>query len=97
VGNLCYNLTGVDQPDVPSMSLQFSGYESTDIVDFPLSFENLFYLSSGATDDTIWCLAIRSQNSFNIIGNIAQADHYIETDLDNQKIGWTSRDCTLPL
>jgi hypothetical protein len=81
------------------MSLQFSGYKSTDIVDFPLSFENLFYPSSGVADDSIWCLNIKSQDvpGFNIIGNIAQADHYIETDLDNQKIGWTSRDCTLPM
>jgi hypothetical protein len=68
-------------------------------VDFPLSFENLFYPSTRATDDTIWCLNIKSQDvpGFNIIGNIARADHYIETDLDNQKIGWTSRDCTLPM
>jgi hypothetical protein len=42
---------------------------------------------------------MRSQDGpgFNVIGNFAQGDHYIETDLDNKKIGWTSRDCTLPL
>jgi hypothetical protein len=77
------------------MSLHFSGYESTDTVDFPLSFLNLF----NPIEEAIWCLAMRSQDGpgFNVIGNFAQGDHYIETDLDNKKIGWTSRDCTLPL
>jgi hypothetical protein len=89
----------VQQPDVQSISLQFFGYKSTDTVDFPLSFENMFYPSSGKPDDTIWYLAMSSLDGFGVIviGNIAQADHYIETDLDNQKIGWTSRDCTLPM
>jgi hypothetical protein len=93
---LCYNISGVQQPDVPIANLQFSGYNSTDIVDFPLLFENLFI---PPTDDgTVWCLAASSQvGGQNIIGNIAQGDHYLETDLVNKKIGWTSRDCTLPL
>jgi hypothetical protein len=77
------------------MSLQLSGYESTDTVDFPLFFHNLFT----QIEEAIWCLAIGSQDGpgFNIIGNIAQADHYIETDLENKRIGWTLRDCTLPM
>ena len=94
---LCYNLTGVQVPSVPSVNLQFSGYNCTDIVDFPLYFKNLFI--PGTDDETVWCLAASSQvgGGVNIIGNIAQADHYLETDLVNKKIGWTSRDCTLPL
>jgi hypothetical protein len=95
---LCYNFTGVQQPDVPSMSLQLSGYNSTGIVDFPLFFRNLFH-PIGTPDGIAWCLAMRygEGSVVNIIGNIAQGDHYIETDLVNKKIGWALRDCTLPI
>jgi hypothetical protein len=96
--SLCYNLTGVQQPDIPSVNLQFSGVKSTGVVDFPLSFRNLFF-PGVTTDDTVWCLAMGYEEGagVNIIGNIAQADHYIETDLANKKIGWASKDCTLPM
>jgi hypothetical protein len=96
--SLCYNFTGVQQPNVPSMSLQLFGYNSTAIVDFPLFFRNLF-LSFGTLNGMAWCLAMRYREGsvVNIIGNIAQGDHYIETDLVNKKIGWASRDCTLPI
>jgi hypothetical protein len=78
------------------VNLQFSGVESTGVVDFPLHFESLFF-----PDDinNVWCLAANRRDGLgvNIIGNVAQADHYIETDLVNKKIGWASRDCTLPI
>jgi hypothetical protein len=96
--NVCYNLTGMQQPDFPSISLQFSGIKSTGVVEFPLSFRNLFF-PGVTTDDTVWCLAMDYEegSGVNIIGNIAQADHFIEIDLVNEKIGWASRDCTLPM
>jgi hypothetical protein len=97
--NVCYNLTGVQQPEVPSVNLQFSGEKSTGVVDFPLFFHSLFY-PGVTTDNTVWCLAVGSEallGNQNIIGNIAQSNHYVETDLVNKKIGWASRDCTLPM
>lgn len=94
--SLCYNISGVQQPAFPSVSFQFSGFDGG-IVAFPLAGQNLF-LPNSTDDVTVQCLAILPSNPGpNIIGNIAQADHYIESDLVNMKIGWTSRDCSLPL
>ena len=82
----------------PSMSFQFSGVGGG-VVDFPLTGENLFTtLITG--DPTVQCLTIvpaGSQFFVNIIGNFAQGDHYIETDLVNMRIGWASRNCSQPL
>jgi hypothetical protein len=90
----CYNISGVQQPEFPSVSLQFSGVNGT-TVDFPLAEQNVFL---PADDGTVQCLAIVPGDfRINIIGNIAQADHYIETDLVDMKIGWTSKDCSLPM
>ncbi|KAG0620284.1 hypothetical protein M758_4G204200 [Ceratodon purpureus] len=96
---LCYNVSGVQEPVYPSMSFQFSGVGGG-VVDFPLTGQNLFSLNS--TDDlTVQCLTIIPAGSQflgpNIIGNFAQADHYIETDLVNTRIGWASRNCSQPL
>ena len=79
------------------MKLQFSGVDGCSTVDFHIKGKNLFILNS--TD--VNCLAIVSAGvpflGPNIIGNVAQGDHYIQTDLGNMKIGWTSRDCSHPL
>jgi hypothetical protein len=75
------------------MSLHFSGMDGT-VVDFALAQDNIFipYV------DTIDCLAISPVDGVgqNIIGNVAQADHYIEYDVENARIGWASRDCSVP-
>jgi hypothetical protein len=93
--SLCYNISGVQQPEFPSVSLQFSGINGT-VVDFVLAEQSLFF--PGNDDGTVQCLVIVPRDfGFNIIGNIAQADHYIETDLVNMRIGWTSKDCSLPM
>jgi len=92
---ICYNTRGVQDVVYPDMTLHFSSLDSNSAVaDFELSAQNLF-ISIG---DDIDCLAmIAASDGLNIIGNIAQADHYVETDLENMKIGWTDRDCSLPV
>ncbi|KAG0620276.1 hypothetical protein M758_4G203700 [Ceratodon purpureus] len=97
---LCYNVSGVQEPVYPSMSFQFSGVGGG-VVDFPLTGQNLFStLQYLLFDPTVQCLTIvpaGPQFFVNIIGNFAQADHYIETDLVNTRIGWASRNCSQPL
>ena len=80
------------------MSLHFSGVNGSNIVDFTLTGANLFIPRVRADGSIVSCLAIHSVATVaNIIGNIAQADHYIEIDLVNKRVGWTSKDCTLPM
>jgi len=77
------------------MTLHFSGYNGG-IVHFPLTGKNLFIKAS----DDVECLMVLPNEGIigiNIIGNVAQADHVMEFDSKNMKIGWTSRDCSLPL
>jgi len=77
------------------MTLHFASLDST-IVDFELTRQNLFI----PIEDDVDCLAVVNGASiigFNIIGNIAQADHYVETDLENMRIGWKSKNCSLPM
>lgn len=93
---LCYNISGVEHLKFTSVSLQFSGVNGS-IVDFPFAPNNLFFPVSYG-NGTVRCSSIvPGEFGFNIIGNIAQADHYIETDLENMRIGWTSKDCSLPM
>ena len=61
--------------------------------DFLLTGENLFFLAG----DDVECLALYNQGieSPNIIGNVAQANHYVEYNLARKRLGWTSNvDCT---
>ena len=76
------------------MSLQFAAVDGT-IVDYLLASENIFIPYS----DTVECLAIGVLDGINsnFIGNIAQGDHYIVYDVLDARIGWESRDCTIPL
>jgi len=85
----------VQELEYPSTTLHFAGVNGT-TADFSLSGENLFIPS--AYDD-VACLGLAPSGAlgFNIIGNIAQADHYVETDLENLRIGWASRNCSLPM
>lgn len=77
------------------MTLHFSGLNGA-IVDFPLTGQIL----SVQVSHHVECLAMgpaERRIHINDIGNVAQSDHYVETDLGNMKIGWTSRDCSLPM
>ena len=61
-------------------------------MDFLLTVENLyegFELDDKVT--VLLCLAMGTLDSIpnNIIGNYAQADHYLQYDLVNERIGWT--------
>ena len=79
------------------MTLHFSEVNGT-TVDFQLTGENLFF-PNGESD--VQCLALDVEpdtfGNSNIVGNVAQANHYVEYDLVNMRIGWTSKDCSLPL
>jgi len=98
---LCYNVAGVKDPRYPSMSLYFAGTNGTDVVEFPLSRQNIFIPVTDDADVLVECLAMQStgdDSSTMIFGNIAQADHYVEYDVTNLQLGWTtSVDCSLPL
>ncbi|KAG0601741.1 hypothetical protein M758_11G136700 [Ceratodon purpureus] len=86
----CYDVAGVQNPTWPTMTYHFTGVSGA-IVDFELDLENLF---PQEPNTTVFCLSITSADS-NIIGNIQQANHYIEHDVDLKRIGWISKDCTV--
>ena len=63
-------------------------------MDFTLTGTNLFIEITYEHYQAECLAASPNVNDSNIVGSIA---HYIETDLENERIGWTSRDCSLPL
>lgn len=91
------------------MSLHFAGVNGA-TAGFHLSHQNMFVPASvdvvGVLIPGVECLAMYSTaavengtGTIMLIGNIAQADHYIEYDVTNLQLGWTaSMDCSgLPL
>ena len=94
---LCYDFGADQQPEIPSVVIHFSGVNGS-VVDFPLGLENLFItLTDNGSFYGCLTVADAGQTGLNIIGNFAQGDHYVEYDLVNNRIGWSSRDCSLPL
>lgn len=83
--DLCYQVTA---PPNVTMSFIFSGTDATP-KEYVLDPYNIWL--NLAQDQ--WCMAIRSSADWSIIGNIAQANHFIETDIVGGTIGWLSVDC----
>ena len=88
---LCYNGSAIDPNyNPPNATLHFSGVNGT-IVDFLLTIENL-YRGVKLDDNTVLvCLTMQTvdRTPLNTIGNYAQANHYLQYDLVNERIGWT--------
>jgi hypothetical protein len=92
--DLCYNLTGVLNPVLPSAVLHFA-----ESANYSCSAENLFmYMDEG---ETILCLAMLSRDtytdsgfsSYNIIGNVMQQNHQLIFDKGRSRLGFTSTNC----
>lgn len=94
LNRLCFDLAGVQSPVLPTMAYHFTDADAAGAtVDFDLGLENIYMNDM----NTVWCLAIVRGESGNpsIVGNIQQANHYIEHDVALNRIGWTSKDCTV--
>lgn len=92
--DLCYNLTGVSNPVLPSAVLHFANS-----ADYSCSAENLFMYMDES--ETILCFAMLSRDiyidsgfsSCNIIGNVMQQNHQLIFDKGRSRLGFTSTDC----
>ena len=92
--DLCYNLTGVSNPVLPSVVLHFAGS-----ADYSCTAENLFMYMDER--ETILCLAMLSRDtytdsgfsSYNIIGNVMQQNHQLIFDKGRSRLGFTSTNC----
>ncbi|KAG0616827.1 hypothetical protein M758_5G144400 [Ceratodon purpureus] len=90
----CFDITGVQTPMYPKVTLHFGGMDGSSVVDFDLGDENSFGPYSG--DEGVSCLAFRKSGSEeSSIGGLQQANHYIETDVEKMRMGWVTKDCSL--
>lgn len=85
--NPCYNVSGVEQPEVPEMSLLFADGA---VWDFPA--ENYFIRLD---PDGIMCLAVLGtpRSGMSIIGNFQQQNFHVVYDLQNNRMGFAPRPC----
>ncbi|CAD6218168.1 unnamed protein product [Miscanthus lutarioriparius] len=85
--NPCYNVSGVERPEVPELSLLFADGA---VWDFPA--ENYFIRLD---PDGIMCLAVlgNPRTGMSIIGNFQQQNFHVVYDLQNNRLGFTPRRC----
>ncbi|OAE32212.1 hypothetical protein AXG93_219s1010 [Marchantia polymorpha subsp. ruderalis] len=76
--DLCYDLSGVSDPQLPSVTLQFQGVD----VDLPSNNVFLQIDQHGTT-----CLAFAGTSGLSIIGNIQQQNFYYLYDVENERVG----------
>ena len=83
----CYNVSGVDRPEVPELSLLFADGA---VWDFPA--ENYFIRLD---PDGIMCLAVLGtpRTGMSIIGNFQQQNFHVVYDLKNNRLGFAPRRC----
>jgi len=82
----CYNVSGVERPEVPELSLVFADGA---VWDFPA--ENYFI----RLEDGIMCLAVLGtpRTGMSIIGNFQQQNFHVVYDLQNNRLGFAPRWC----
>ncbi|CAM6125589.1 unnamed protein product [Calypogeia fissa] len=87
--SLCYNVSGVQSTDFPSLSIIFNGN-----ADMDLPFKNYFIRPDPA--ENVYCLALLGmpQKSLNILGNFQQQNYHIVFDRLNDRLGFAPVDCT---
>ena len=83
----CYNVSGVERPEVPELSLLFADGA---VWDFPA--ENYFIRLD---PDGIMCLAVLGtpRTGMSIIGNFQQQNFHVVYDLQNNRLGFAPRRC----
>ncbi|ONM31360.1 Eukaryotic aspartyl protease family protein [Zea mays] len=84
----CYNVSGVERPEVPKLSLLFPDGA---VWDFPA--ENYFVRLD---PDDIMCLAVLGtpRTGMSIIGNFQQQNFHVVYDLQNNRLGFAPWRCT---
>ncbi|CAM6129133.1 unnamed protein product [Calypogeia fissa] len=87
--SLCYNVSGVQSTDFPSLSIIFKGDA---VMDLP--FKNYFIRPDPA--ENVYCLALLGmpQKSLNILGNFLSQNFHIVFDRGNVRLGFAPVDCT---
>ncbi|BBN11464.1 aspartyl protease family protein [Marchantia polymorpha subsp. ruderalis] len=76
--DLCYDVSGVSSPSLPSVTLQFQG------IDVVLPADNVFLQVDA---QGTMCLAFAGTSDFSIIGNIQQQNFYYLYDVENERVG----------
>ncbi|XP_068337063.1 uncharacterized protein [Pyrus communis] len=67
-------------------------------VNISMSYDVVFYLPAPANGVTTWEIAFqKSKGPVTIFGDIILKDKIIEYDLARQRLGWPTRDCSLPM
>ncbi|XP_020589281.1 LOW QUALITY PROTEIN: aspartic proteinase-like protein 2 [Phalaenopsis equestris] len=93
-GNQCF-LTASRVDDVfPPVSLNFMGNAS-----MILKPEDYLFQQGSAGNGIIWCIGWQKSDGegITILGDIILKDKVVVYDLANQRIGWTSYDCSQPV
>ncbi|CAL5022298.1 unnamed protein product [Urochloa decumbens] len=82
----CYNVSGVERPEVPELALEFGDGA---VWDFPA--ENYFI----RLDDDVMCLAVLGtpRSGMSIIGNFQQQNFHVVYDLKVNRLGFAPRRC----
>ncbi|XP_062218906.1 aspartic proteinase nepenthesin-2-like [Phragmites australis] len=82
----CYNVSGVERPEVPEFSLLFA-----DGAVWDFQAENYFI----QLPDGIMCLAVLGtpRSAMSIIGNFQQQNFHVLYDLQNNRLGFAPRRC----
>ncbi|BBN16940.1 aspartyl protease family protein [Marchantia polymorpha subsp. ruderalis] len=89
---ICYNVSGVENPDFPAFSVRFEG----DAV-MELPFQNYFIRAD--PEDEVYCLALLSvgPKNINIVGNFQQQNFHVVYDRGNSRLGFAPVDCSSAL
>lgn len=87
--SVCYNITGIQRPDFPSLSITF---KDDAVMDLP--FKNYFIRPD--PNENVYCLALLGMpsKSLNIIGNFQQQNFHVVYDRGNVRLGFAPVDCT---
>nr|XP_012567767.1 aspartic proteinase-like protein 2 isoform X2 [Cicer arietinum] len=90
-GNPCYpDSTSVDI--FPSVSFNFAGGASMDVK------PTQYLVHNDLTDAAMWCIGFqKAEIGLQILGDLVLKDKIIVYDLDNQRIGWTNYNCSMPV
>ncbi|CAH9119558.1 unnamed protein product [Cuscuta europaea] len=93
-GNLCYVITSSVSDIFPSISLNFRGGAS-----MMLNPEDYLLKQNSIDGAAAWCIGFQKMQGqgITILGDLVLKDKIVVYDLENQRIGWTKYDCSMPV
>ncbi|XP_042442280.1 aspartic proteinase 36-like isoform X2 [Zingiber officinale] len=91
-GNECFITSGSVDESFPSLTLNFKGGAS-----MPVKPEDYLLQEVSIDNSVIWCIGWQKNqgSGITILGDLVLKDKIFVYDLANQRLGWTSYDCSL--